>query len=237
MRHNAAMCGRFAQPRSADDLARLYEAVAVGRLEGEQYNVAPTDEVSAVIQPHEERIVDTFRWGLVPVWAESPREGARLINARGETVIHSPAFRGAFRTRRCIVPADAFYEWRRDGPAGASGGRTKPQPWAIRRRDGMPLSFAGLWSVWRDPATAARLYTCTVITTTPNEVVAPFHHRMPVVLQPDAWDAWLLTDTPQDLLEPMLGPCDPGLLEAFPVDVAVNDVRSEGPQLLTPMDR
>jgi putative SOS response-associated peptidase YedK len=101
----------------------------------------------------------------------------------------------------------------------------------------MPLSFAGLWSVWRDPATAARLYTCTVITTTPNEVVAPFHHRMPVVLQPDAWDAWLLTDTPQDLLEPMLGPCDPGLLEAFPVDVAVNDVRSEGPQLLTPMDR
>jgi putative SOS response-associated peptidase YedK len=231
------MCGRFAQPRSADDLARLYEAVAVGRLEGEQYNVAPTDEVSAVIQPHEERIVDTFRWGLVPVWAESPREGARLINARGETVIHSPAFRGAFRTRRCIVPADAFYEWRRDGPAGARGGRPKPQPWAIRRRDGMPLSFAGLWSVWRDPGTAARLYTCTVITTTPNEVVAPFHHRMPVVLQPDAWDAWLLTDTPQDLLEPMLGPCDPGLLEAFPVDVAVNDVRSEGPQLLTPMDR
>jgi putative SOS response-associated peptidase YedK len=231
------MCGRFAQPRSADDLARLYEAVAVGRLEGEQYNVAPTDEVSAVIQPHEERIVDTFRWGLVPVWAESPREGARLINARGETVIHSPAFRGAFRTRRCIVPADAFYEWRRDGPTGARGGRPKPQPWAIRRRDGMPLSFAGLWSVWRDPATAARLYTCTVITTTPNEVVAPFHHRMPVVLQPDAWDAWLLTDTPQDLLEPMLGPCDPGLLEAFPVDVAVNDVRSEGPQLLTPMDR
>ena len=145
-----AMCGRFAQPRSSDELARLYEAAAVGRLPGEQYNVAPTDEVSAVVQPHEERLVDTFRWGLVPVWAASAREGARMINARAETVTTSSAFRSAFRARRCIVPADAFYEWRRDGPPGPRGGRARPEPWAIRRRDGEPLSFAGLWSVWRD---------------------------------------------------------------------------------------
>lgn len=232
-----AMCGRFAQPRSSDELARLYEAAAVGRLPGEQYNVAPTDEVSAVLQPHEERLVDTFRWGLVPVWAASAREGARMINARAETVTTSSAFRSAFRTRRCIVPADAFYEWRRDGPPGPRGGRARPEPWAIRRRDGEPLSFAGLWSVWRDPDTAARLYTCTVITTTPNEVVAPFHHRMPVILDPDSWDAWLLTETPTAALEPLLAPCDPTLLDAYPVDIAVNDVRSEGPQLLAPMDR
>jgi putative SOS response-associated peptidase YedK len=231
------MCGRFAQPRSADDLAQLYAASAVGRLPGEQYNVAPTDEVSAVIQPHEERLVDTFRWGLVPVWAASPREGARMINARAETVTTSSAFRGAFRTRRCIVPADAFYEWRRDGPPGPRGGRPRPEPWAIRRRDGTPLSFAGLWSVWRDPQTAARLYTCTVITTTPNEVVAPFHHRMPVILEAGTWDAWLLEETPVPALEPLLAPCDPGLIEAYPVDAAVNDVRSEGPQLLARTDR
>jgi putative SOS response-associated peptidase YedK len=232
-----AMCGRFAQPRSADDLAQLYAATAVGRLPGEQYNVAPTDEVSAVLQPHEERLVDTFRWGLVPVWATSPREGARMINARAENVTTSSAFRGALRTRRCIVPADAFYEWRRDGPPGPRGGRPKPEPWAIQRRDGTPLAFAGLWSVWRDPETAARLYTCTVITTTPNEVVAPFHHRMPVILEPPTWDAWLLQETPLPALEPLLAPCDPTLIEAYPVDAAVNDVRSEGPQLLTPKDR
>lgn len=229
------MCGRFAQPRSADELARLFAASPVGRLPGAQYNVAPTDEVSAVIQPHEERLVDTFRWGLVPAWAASSREGARLINARSETAGASPVFRAAFRSRRCIVPADAFYEWRRDGPPGPRGGRARPAPWAIRRRDGSPLAFAGLWSVWRDPATAARLYSCTVLTTTPNEIVAPFHHRMPVVLEPDAWDAWLDGATPSPALDGLLAPCASSLIEAYPVDVAVNDVRSEGPQLLAPL--
>lgn len=231
------MCGRFAQPRSADELARLFAATPVGRLRGEQYNVAPTDAVSAVLQPHDERLVDTFRWGLVPVWATSPREGARLINARSETAADAPAFRAAFRSRRCIVPADAFYEWRRDGPPGPRGGRARPEPWLIHRRDGTPLAFAGLWSVWRNPATAARLSTCTVLTTTPNEVVAPFHHRMPVILERDACDAWLLHDTPPPSLSALLGPCDPALLEAYPVDAAVNDVRSEGRQLMTPTDR
>ena len=230
-----SMCGRFAQPRSAEDLARLFAATAVGRLPGGQYNVAPTDEVSAVIQPHEERLIDTFRWGLVPAWADSPREGARLINARAETVAASPAFRVAFRSRRCIVPADAFYEWRRDGPAGPRGGRARPEPWLIRRRDGSPLAFAGLWSVWRDPVTAARLYSCSVLTTTPNDVVAPFHHRMPVVLEAAAWDTWLDGEVPAPALEDLLRPCDPALLEAYPVDVAVNDVRSEGPHLMSPL--
>ena len=231
------MCGRFAQPRSSEELARLFRARAAARLEGEQYNVAPTDEVSAVLERGGERLVDAFRWGLVPHWARDASGAARHINARAETVDESPTYRVAFRSRRCIVPADAFYEWRRDveRPRGVRprrpGRGAPPQPFAIERRDGEPMALAGLWAVWRD-AEGFRLPTVTILTTEPNAVVAQLHNRMPVILHPWDWDAWLDPAADPDELRPLLAPAADELLGVRPVSPAVNDVRNEGPQLL-----
>ncbi|MGZ8562780.1 MAG: SOS response-associated peptidase [Candidatus Limnocylindria bacterium] len=230
------MCGRFAQPRSAEELARIFHARPAADLAGERFNVAPTDEVAAVVEHHGERVVDAFRWGLVPFYAASQKGAARLINARAETAETSPAFRTAFARHRCIVPADAFYEWRRQRDP-ATGRTIRSEPFAVRRRDGEPLALAGLWSSWRDPDTAARLYTCTILTTDPNELVARIHDRMPVVLDPTDWDAWLAEGTPAAQLRPLLRPAPAERLHAYAVSPAVNNVRNEGPELLAPLTR
>jgi putative SOS response-associated peptidase YedK len=230
------MCGRFAQPRSAEELARIFRARPAADLAGERFNVAPTDEVAAVVEHHGERVVDAFRWGLVPFYAKSAKDGARLINARAETVERSPAFRTAFARHRCIIPADAFYEWRRQRDP-ATGRTIRTEPFAVRRTDGEPLALAGLWSSWRGPDTAARLYTCTILTTDPNELVARIHDRMPVVLDPSDWDAWLAEGTPTEQLRSLLRPAPAEPLAAYAVSPAVNNVRNEGPELLAPLSR
>ena len=230
-----AMCGRFAQPRSSEELARIFGASAAAALPGQQFNVAPTDAVAAVVERRGERTVDAFRWGLVPAWSDAPRGGARLINARAETVETTPAYRTAFQRRRCIIPADAFYEWRREWTPG----RTRPTrslPFAIRRTDGDPLAFAGLWAIWGDPA-GERLYSCTIITTAANELLDGLHDRMPVILDPADWDAWLAESARVTDLRSLLRPAPAEGLEAYPVSPAVNNVRSEGPELLLPLTR
>ena len=226
------MCGRFTQQRPTAELARLFEAQPVVPDEGGRFNVAPTQEVSVVVQPEPERprVVDAYRWGLVPSWAKSPAVGNKLINARAETVATSGAFRRSFASRRCIVPADAFYEWlrREDGPT---------QPYLIRHRDGSPLAFAGLWSTWRDEKHDAWLRSCTIVTTTPNELMARIHDRMPVVLAPGDWARWLdptMTDTTE--LQRLLRPSPAAELEAYPVSSAVNNPRNKGPELTRPTD-
>jgi putative SOS response-associated peptidase YedK len=230
------MCGRFAQPRSAEELARVFHARPAAEIDGERFNVAPTDEVAAVVEHHGERLVDSFRWGLVPFYATNARGAARLINARAETVESTPAFRTAFARHRCIVPADAFYEWRRERDP-ATGRTIRSEPFAIRRTDGEPLAMAGLWSSWRNPETAARLHTCTIVTTDPNELVARLHDRMPVILDPTDWDAWLSDSTKPQELRPLLRPAPAGPLEAYAVSPAVNNVRNEGRELLAPLSR
>ena len=230
------MCGRFAQPRSAEELARIFHARPAADLPGDRFNVAPTDPVAAVVEHQGERVVDTFHWGLVPFYAKSAKDGARLINARAETVESSPAFRTAFAHHRCIVPADAFYEWRRRRDP-ATGRTIRSEPFAVRRSDGEPLALAGLWSSWRDPETSARLYTCTILTTVPNELVARIHDRMPVVLDPTDWDAWLAEATPREELRALLHPAPAGPFDAYAVSPAVNNVRNEGPELLAPLSR
>jgi putative SOS response-associated peptidase YedK len=230
------MCGRFAQPRSGEELARIFHARPAADLPGEQFNVAPTDEVAAVVEHHGERVVDAFRWGLVPFYAKSRKDAARLINARSETVETAPAFRTSFARHRCIVPADAFYEWRRERNP-ATGRTVRSEPFAVRRSDGELLGLAGLWSSWRDPDTAARLYTCTILTTDPNELVARIHDRMPVVLDPTDWDAWLAEGTPAEQLRALLRPAPAEPLDAYAVSPAVNNVRNEGPELLAPLSR
>lgn len=230
------MCGRFAQPRSAEDLARIFDARPATDLAGGRFNVAPTDPIAAVVEHHGERIVDAFRWGLVPVYADSPRGAARLINARSETIETSPAFRTAFERRRCLIPADAFYEWRRH--RDPQTGRTiRSEPFAIRRGADEPMAFAGLWASWRDPATAERLQTACIITGPPNELVARVHDRMPVILSTEDWGTWLAEDAPSEALRGLLRPSAPELLRIYPVSPAVNNVRSEGPELLAPLTR
>jgi len=217
-------------------LARIFHARPVAEIPGERFNVAPTDEVAAVVEHHGDRTVDAFRWGLVPFFADTAKGAARLINARAETVETSPAFRTAFARRRCIIPADAFYEWRRHRDPG-TGKVIRSEPFAVRRSDGEPLAIAGIWSSWSDPETAAPLYTCSILTTDPNELVARLHDRMPVVLDPADWDAWLSETTPLAELRPFLRPTPAETLDAYAVSPAVNNVRNEGAELLAPLSR
>ena len=230
------MCGRFAQPRSPEELARLFRATAVSDLPGDRFNVAPTDPVAAVVEHHGERVLDTFRWGLVPFFAEGPKARSPLINARAETVEVAPAFRTSFARRRCIVPADAFYEWRRHRDP-ASGRVTRSEPFAIRLQDDEPMAFAGIWAIWRDPRTAERLYSLAIVTGQPNDLVATVHDRMPVVLERDDWDTWLAEAATPDELRPLLRPLPESALTMYPVSPAVNNVRSQGPELLQPLTR
>jgi putative SOS response-associated peptidase YedK len=230
------MCGRFAQPRSPEELARLFRATAVSELPGDRFNVAPTDPVAAVLEHHGERVLDTFRWGLVPFFAQGPKARSPLINARAETVEESPAFRTSVARRRCIVPADAFYEWRRHRDP-ASRRVLRSEPFAIRLRTDDPMAFAGIWAIWRDTTTAERLYSLAIVTGQPNALVATVHDRMPVVLHPDDWDTWLDEGATLRELRPLLRPLPEEELTMYPVSPAVNNVRSQGPELLQPLTR
>ena len=192
------------------------------------WNVAPTREVYAVAARKEDgaRQLGSFRWGLVPSWAEDPSIGSRLINARVESVADKPAFRKALTARRCIIPADAFYEWQiRDGK------KTK-QPWLVRRADGEPLAFAGLWEVWRD-AEGEWLRTCCIITTHATGELADIHVRCPVILERDAWEPWVDRDLDDEgAALSLLQPAPADLLVLQKVGTRVNDVRNDDPSLI-----
>ncbi len=221
------MCGRFTQQRPTAELAELFDAEPPVEDPGARYNVAPTQDALVVVERDGDRRLIAYRWGLIPPWATALSAGSRMFNARVETAPSSPAFRDAFARRRCLVPVDGFYEWQR------TGGRR--QPFLFRRRDGRPLALAGLWAVWREPASGAAVRSFAVLTTRPNDLVGAFHDRMPVVLEEDTWDRWLAgAGTPSELLG-LLAPCSPGVLEAYPVRPLVNDVRLDGPELVEPI--
>jgi putative SOS response-associated peptidase YedK len=226
------MCGRFTQQRPSAELAALFAADDAADTPGGRYNLAPQQSGLVVVErPDEPRAVVAYRWGLVPSWAKDPRIGNRLINARAETVATTPAFRSSFQKRRCLVPADGFYEWERVTTSIR-------QPNLIRRADGSPMAFAGLWSPWRDPADPAAEWvrTFTIVTTTANATLAPIHDRMPVILPASEWDAWLDPEAqdPGALLG-LLRPAPDDLLIRYPVTRRVNSARNEGPDLVAPL--
>ena len=226
------MCGRFTQERPASDLAEIFAAEPLADELGARYNVAPTDDAFVVVQREERRALTAYRWGLIPHWSTDLKGGSRMFNARAETITASPAFREAFRRRRCIVPVDSFYEWKREG--------TVRQPYRVTRADGLPLALAGLWAGWRDPEIDEVRRTFTIVTTTPNEAMAGLHDRMPVVLDASAWDRWLVdgrAGPPVDEGEllAMLQPTDDVELRIYPVNRYVNDVRRDGPELIEPL--
>lgn len=226
------MCGRFVAANDPEGLSRLLmvDERKAPDLEA-SYNVAPTDLVYAVAEHRERRHLVALRWGLVPGWAKDARIGSKLINARSESAAAKPAFRTAFRKRRCLIPADGFYEWQR-----LPDGRRLPH--YVHRPDGTPLAFAGLWSVWRDPADpeAPPLRTCTVLTTRANRLVSRLHDRMPAVLEADAWGRWLDRDVQDSAeVEALLAPIDSASLTLHPVGTEVNSPRHNHAGLVAPV--
>ena len=261
------MCGRYASARKAEDIAASF-GIRPERVDGSldaDYNVAPTKPVYAVVErtPRDEdadepvRQLRVARWGLVPSWAKDVSIGNRLINARVETAADKPAFRRAFAARRCLLPADGYYEWWKG--TGPDGKQVK-QPFFIRPRDGSVLAMAGLYEFWRDPAAERRpdgattgaerrpdgattgregddawVFSVTILTTSAEDDLGLVHDRMPLMVEPEAWQAWLdpARQDPAAVRE-LLTPASPGLLEGYPVSREVNDVRHAGAHLIDP---
>ena len=218
------MCGRFAQQRPASELAEIFAAEPLADDPGPQFNVAPTDEALVIVQREDRRAVVAYRWGLIPHWSENAKVGSKMFNARAETLTSSPAFRDALVRRRCLIPVDGFYEWKRVG--------TVRQPYLIGRADGLPLTLAGLWAGWRDPATERVVRSFTIVTSAPNDQMIDLHNRMPVVLREEAWATWLDPATDRSELRALLEPTDDVTLDIRPVSRLVNDVRNDGPELV-----
>jgi putative SOS response-associated peptidase YedK len=228
------VCGRFVQVSSPDLLVERFavDEMAVPAHEP-SYNVAPRSGVYAVRDRAEEegrrRYLSELRWGLIPSWAKDAKVGDRMINARAESLADKPAYERAFRRHRCLVPADGFYEWQRRGP--------RKQPMFIHRRDGEPMAFAGLWAAWRDGSgddtDADWVRSCAIVTIDANDVLAPLHDRMPVVLEERDWDRWLDPAADDvDALARLLVPAPDDVLVAYPVSSAVNSADNDGPELV-----
>ena len=224
------MCGRFVAMTDPEGLVRFF-TIDERKTDDipPSYNVAPTDTISAVAAHDDKRYLVAFRWGLVPSWADSPAVGARMINARAETAADKPAFRDAIRRRRCLIPADGFYEWQKR-PDGTK------VPHFITAAAHEPLAFAGLWETWRDRTLpdAPPLRSCTILTRPAVGDITRLHDRMPVALPRDAWDAWLDADTPLPQVQDVVRSTPPAL-RFHPVTDRVNKVANNDPQLLDPV--
>lgn len=220
------MCGRFTLYHTPDEVAARFEASDVLETEA-RYNIAPTQNVAVVTQ-NGARQLENYHWGLIPSWAKDPAIGSRMINARAETLAEKPSFRTALTRRRCLIPADGFYEWQA-APEGTKGGKT---PTYLHRKDSALFAFAGLWDEWHAPD-GSPLRSCTIITTTPNSVAAPIHDRMPVILRPEDEAFWLdtgVSDTRD--LHSLLAPYPPEYMESYPVSRRVNVPVTDDAELL-----
>ncbi|WP_138498841.1 SOS response-associated peptidase [Nostoc sp. PA-18-2419] len=222
------MCGRFTLNQSAEALAKVFDVQQLPDLPT-GYNIAPTQIVATVLQNPEskKREFQQLHWGLIPSWAKDPGMGAKLINARAETVAEKPAFRSAFKHRRCLVLADGFYEWQRQ--------QGKKQPFYFRLQDGQPFGFAGLWEKWHSPANE-EIISCTILTTAANELLQSIHERMPVILEPQDYELWLDSQqqTPQTLQQ-LLRPYPAPAMTAYPVSTLVNNSRHHSPECIKPI--
>jgi putative SOS response-associated peptidase YedK len=218
------MCGRFTltvDPADLQDAFGLSEPAPAGLTP--RYNIAPTQPV-AVVPNLAPRKLEMFKWGLIPSWAKDPKIGNALINARSETVAEKPAFRAAFKRRRCLIPADGFYEWKR-------AGKTKT-PLYIQLKGGEPFALAGLWEIWTAPDGSA-VNTCTIITTEPNALMKDIHDRMPVILPPSEYDAWLTPgELPAEKAVALLKPFAASKMKARAVSSLVNNPRFDSAEIL-----
>jgi putative SOS response-associated peptidase YedK len=215
------MCGRYVLTVPGDLLATAFGLEEVPELTP-RYNVAPS-QVVPIVRGAEDgrRELAHARWGLVPHWAKEAAIGNRLINARADGLADKPSFRDSFKRRRCLIPADGFYEWQKVG--------AKKQPWLLRLAGGKPFAFAGLWSIWTDPESRESLETCAIVTTEPNELAAAVHDRMPVILPEPARETWLDARSDREGLLALLVPFPAAAMEAFPVSTRVNNPVNDDP--------
>ncbi len=226
------MCGRYVLTTPGEVLAQIFEVPApseeIARALAPRYNIAPTQPVPVVRRsaagPRELALV---QWGLVPHWAKEPAIGGKMINARAETAAEKPAYRDAFKRRRCLIPADGFYEWKKLGKG--------KEPWFLRMRDRRPFAFAGLWSSWKRPEGGEPLESCAILTTAPNELVATLHDRMPVILSPAHQERWLDAAANVSTFTELFSPYPAEQMEAYPVSRGVNSPAHDAPDNLEPV--
>lgn len=219
------MCGRYAITTAPEAIRQLF-----GYLEQpnwpQRYNVAPTQPVPIVRMAEGKRQLALVRWGLIPAWVKDPRTFSLVINARGESVLDKPAFRNAMKYRRCLFPADGFYEWKRDGE--------RKQPYFVRLKSGHPMAFAGLWESWMGP-NGEEMETAAIVTTTASRLIAHIHDRMPVIVPPEAFDFWLDPKVDAEMASAVIQPAKDPLIECYPVSSAVNRTANDSPKLLEPL--
>jgi putative SOS response-associated peptidase YedK len=221
------MCGRFALTSSAETVAEQF-SLEQPPLLAPRYNIAPTQPVAAIrLSPHTgKRELALFSWGLIPSWAKDIKMGAKLINARSETVAEKPSFRASFKRRRCLIPADGFYEWKKDGK--------QKQPMYMHAINGRLWALAGLWETWIG-AEGSEIDSCTILTTTPNELMESIHDRMPVILEPEDYDLWLKPGPNPDQGLHLLRPYPAEKMHAYPVSSWVNAPQNDGPRCIAPL--
>lgn len=221
------MCGRYALNTSAQELIDHFQLVRCSDFPI-RFNIAPSASVPVIRQsPDGDRVADLLRWGLVPHWAKDPTIGAKLNNARAESVMEKPSFQSAYQRRRCLIPASGFYEWQ------AVPGEPRKQPWFIHLRSGEPMAMGGLWESWKDPS-GEIVRTFCVVTTEANQIMAPIHDRMPVLIGAKSWSRWLDPSIPGSALAGMLNPFPAELMEAWKVSRRVSNARDEGEELILP---
>lgn len=227
------MCGRFTLALSPEDVAALLRLNR--ELDAElglapRWNVAPSQTVLAAARPEPDADPRParFRWGLLPPWAKAASEGDRLINARSETVAEKPSFRRAFRQRRCLIPADGFYEWQREG--------RRRRPWLFRAKEAPGFCFAGIWETWMPPGGGDPVHSCAILTTEANALMAPIHHRMPVIVPPERFDVWWEAAPGDPALAGLMAPLPAEAMTAHPVSERVNDPRVDDPACAAPIE-
>lgn len=213
------MCGRYSIATPTEQLIERFDTEMSVEPVPTRYNAAPTQSLPVVLN-EEPRRIELLHWGLIPHWASDPSIGSRMINARAETLTSKASYREPFQKRRCLVLADGFYEWQK-----TAGGKV---PMRIALKSGEPFALAGLWSIWRDPQ-GGQIRSFSIITTTPNELVAPIHDRMPAMLRPEDEAAWLDNDADADAWQALLQPYPAELLTAYPVSSRINSPRNDDP--------
>ena len=221
------MCGRFTLTINPADLQDAFNNYNFPVRFAPRFNIAPSQPILAI--PNDNKLAaDFFVWGLIPMWAKDPTIGSRLINARGETLAEKPSFRGSYRHKRCLILADGFYEWK------SVGDKKTKTPYYIHMRDRQPFAMAGLWDSWESPD-GSSLKTCTIITTTPNELMETIHDRMPVILHPRDYAKWLdVTPQTPENLQPLIKPFNADVMSAYPVSTLVNKPANDMPELVVP---
>jgi putative SOS response-associated peptidase YedK len=218
------MCGRYTLKTPINGLAERFEIEEYPSSLNPSYNIAPTQEVAAVVEEDEKRKLEMFHWGLIPSWAKDPAIGNKMINARAETVSEKPSYRSAFKKRRCLILADGFYEWQK-----TDNGK---QPYYIKMQDDSPFAFAGLWEIWQD---GEEIRSSTIITTDANDLMGEIHHRMPVILHPENYGVWLDPDFDEkEALIDLLKPYPSNKMEAYAVSRRVNKPSNNEPSVVEP---